>query len=210
MAGLTDWWVELVGPRREGRKGARRGSRSFLAGKFWSPEQARVTLPTALSTPTEAMRSRESASDWRVRRRPIHRDGARRGKDAPVDRGRGSWVGGCRRARTSDRESPRRRARGGHRAPETTGFHLLAFSCQTRNFCSSCQAKRSVLFAEKLQERILQPVPHRHSIPKALRGLFERERRLLSLLSQTAYESVWGGPRSLDQNRPQLRWSLLG
>ena len=148
MAGLTDWWVELVGPRREGRKGARRGSRSFLAGKFWSPEQARVTLPTALSTPTEAMRSRESASDWRVRRRPIHRDGARRGKDAPVDRGRGSWVGGCRRARTSDRESPRRRARGGHRAPETTGFHLLAFSCQTRNFCSSCQAKRSVLFAE--------------------------------------------------------------
>src|SRR3990172_1570171 len=44
-----------------------------------------------------------------------------------------------------------------------------------------------------VQERILQPVPHRHytfTIPKALRGLFERERRLLSLLSQTAYESV--------------------
>jgi hypothetical protein len=28
--------------------------------------------------------------------------------------------------------------------------HLLAYSCRTRNFCSSCQAKRSVLFAEKL------------------------------------------------------------
>jgi hypothetical protein len=50
-----------------------------------------------------------------------------------------------------------------------------------------------LLFAEKLQDHILQPVAHRHytfSIPKALRGLFERERRLLSLVSQTAYESI--------------------
>jgi hypothetical protein len=67
--------------------------------------------------------------------------------------------------------------------------HLLAFSCRTRNFCSSCQAKRAVLFAEKLAADILAPVPHRHwtfSIPRVLRSLFERERQLLSLLSQTA------------------------
>ena len=79
------------------------------------------------------------------------------------------------------------------RCPSCRSEHLFAFSCQTRNFCPSCQAKRSVLFAEKLQEQILQPVPHRHytfSIPKVLRGLFERERRLLSLVSQTAYESI--------------------
>ena len=71
--------------------------------------------------------------------------------------------------------------------------HLLAFSCRTRNFCCSCQAKRSVLFAEKLTGGILAPVPHRHwtfSIPRVLRGLFERERALLSLLSQTAYASI--------------------
>ncbi len=71
--------------------------------------------------------------------------------------------------------------------------HLLAFSCRTRNFCSSCQAKRSVLFAEKLAAAILAPVPHRHwtfPIPRALRGLFERKRSLLSLLSQTAYASI--------------------
>jgi hypothetical protein len=71
--------------------------------------------------------------------------------------------------------------------------HLLAFSCRTRNFCSSCQAKRSVLFAEKLTGEILAPVPHRHwtfSIPRVLRGLFERERSLLGLLSQTAYASI--------------------
>ena len=69
----------------------------------------------------------------------------------------------------------------------------LAFSCQTRNFCPSCQAKRSALFAEKLSEEILAPVPHRHyvfTIPKALRGLFERERRLLGLLSRCAYAAI--------------------
>ena len=71
--------------------------------------------------------------------------------------------------------------------------HLLAYSCRTRNFCSSCQAKRSVLFAEKLATQILAPVPHRHwtfSIPRVLRGLFERERALLGLLAQTAYASI--------------------
>jgi hypothetical protein len=79
------------------------------------------------------------------------------------------------------------------RCPKCHAEHLLAFSCRTRNFCSSCQAKRSVLFAEKLVGKILAPVPHRHwtfSIPRVLRGLFERERGLLSLLSQTAYASI--------------------
>ena len=79
------------------------------------------------------------------------------------------------------------------RCPSCHDEHLLAFSCQKRNFCPSCQAKRSLLFAEKLQEKILQPVPHRHyafSIPKVLRGLLERERSLLTLLSQTAYQSI--------------------
>jgi hypothetical protein len=71
--------------------------------------------------------------------------------------------------------------------------HLLAFSCRTRNFCSSCQAKRSVLFAEKLTSEILAPVPHRHwtfSIPRVLRGLIERDRKLMGFLSQTAYAAI--------------------
>jgi len=79
------------------------------------------------------------------------------------------------------------------RCPKCHSEHLLAFSCRTRNFCSSCQAKRSLLFAEKLATEILAPVPHRHwtfSIPRVLRGLFERERKLLGLLSQTAYASI--------------------
>jgi hypothetical protein len=49
------------------------------------------------------------------------------------------------------------------------------------------------LFAEKLTAEILPPVSYRHwtfTIPKVIRGLFERERRLLGLLSRTAYETV--------------------
>jgi hypothetical protein len=70
--------------------------------------------------------------------------------------------------------------------------HLLAYSCHTRNFCPSCQAKRAALFAEGLVED-LAGVPHRHwtfTIPRALRGLFERDRRLLGLLSRTAYDAI--------------------
>ena len=79
------------------------------------------------------------------------------------------------------------------RCPRCAGEHLLAFSCQTRNFCPSCQAKRAALFAERLIGEVLLPVPHRHvvfTVPKALRGLLERERRLLGLVSRCAYESV--------------------
>ena len=79
------------------------------------------------------------------------------------------------------------------RCPKCHAEHLLAFSCRTRNFCSSCQAKRSVLFAEKLTSEILAPVPHRHwtfSIPRVLRGLIERDRKLLGFLSQTAYAAI--------------------
>jgi hypothetical protein len=71
--------------------------------------------------------------------------------------------------------------------------HLLAFSCQTRNFCPSCQAKRAAVFAERVREEIVLPVPHRHvtfTIPRALRGLFERDRRLLSLLARCAYAAI--------------------
>jgi len=67
----------------------------------------------------------------------------------------------------------------------------LAFSCRTRGLCPSCQAKRSAVFAEWLVEKVLLPVPHRHvvfTIPKALRGLIERERRLHGLMAKAAWE----------------------
>ena len=59
--------------------------------------------------------------------------------------------------------------------------------------CPNCQAKRGALFAEKLATTILADVPHRHvvfTVPKVIRGLFERERRLLSILTRCAHRST--------------------
>ncbi len=102
------------------------------------------------------------------------------------------------------------------RCPACQGEHLLAFSCQTRNFCPSCQAKRAALFAEHLGQEILAPVPHRHiifTIPKALRGLMLRERRLLGVLARcafqtmkTAYAAIAGAPAC--QGKPGMVASL--
>ena len=78
------------------------------------------------------------------------------------------------------------------RCPKCRGEHLLAFSCRTRNFCPSCQAKRAALLSEHL-DGVLARVPHRHwvfTIPKALRGLFARERSLLALLPRCAFAAV--------------------
>ncbi len=79
------------------------------------------------------------------------------------------------------------------RCPGCGAEHLLAFSCRQRGICGSCQAKRSALFAEWLVEEVLLPVPHRHvvfTIPKALRGLIERERRLHGLMALAAWEVI--------------------
>jgi hypothetical protein len=79
------------------------------------------------------------------------------------------------------------------RCPSCRGEHLLAFSCQTRNFCPSCQAKRAALLGERLVEELFAPVLHvmwTFTIPKALRGLFQRERKLLGILSRSAYEAL--------------------
>jgi len=53
--------------------------------------------------------------------------------------------------------------------------YLLAFSCKTRYFCPSCQAKRVAAFVEWVNEEILEPVDHRQyvwTIPRVLRPSF--------------------------------------
>ena len=90
------------------------------------------------------------------------------------------------------------------RCPNCRAEHLLAFSCRTRNFCPSCQARRSALFAEHVVTELLEPVPHRHvvlTIPRVLRGLFQRERRLLGLLARAARDAIVPSVRAiLDRN----------
>ena len=71
--------------------------------------------------------------------------------------------------------------------------YLLAFSCKRRHFCPSCHQKRVVEFGEWLCEEVLKAVPHRHfvfSTPKILRKYFLYDRKLLTELSRSAWQSL--------------------
>ena len=70
---------------------------------------------------------------------------------------------------------------------------VIAFSCKKRGVCPSCAAKRAVIFAEHLHDKVLAPVPQRHivfSIPKRLRVFFRYDRSLNSILFHAAWESL--------------------
>ena len=71
--------------------------------------------------------------------------------------------------------------------------YLLTFSCKTRGFCPSCQAKRVEIWGEWVRERLLWDVPHRQvvfTIPKMLRIFFKFKRRLLGDLSLAALRAL--------------------
>jgi len=71
--------------------------------------------------------------------------------------------------------------------------YLLPFSCKDRCLCPSCTAKHSVLFADFLSNEVIEPVPHRHlvfSLPKIIRPYFKFDRKLITMLSRCAYDSV--------------------
>ncbi len=78
------------------------------------------------------------------------------------------------------------------RCPGCRQEFLLAFSCKTR-LCPSCEQKRMVVFAQKTTDDILLTVPHRFwtfSIPRAIRGIMLRDRRLLKLIPRCAFFAV--------------------
>lgn len=70
---------------------------------------------------------------------------------------------------------------------------LVAFSCKKRGICPSCSTKRAVRFAEHISDVVLKDdhIPLHHmvfSIPKRLRSYFRYNRRLCSIL----FQSAWG------------------
>ena len=76
--------------------------------------------------------------------------------------------------------------------PECRHSELIAFSCKRRSLCPSCDAKRSVIFAENLVERVLLPYPHQHcvfSVPKRIRPFFKFNRKLHQHLYSAAWDS---------------------
>jgi hypothetical protein len=77
--------------------------------------------------------------------------------------------------------------------PACRAEHLLTFSCKTRGFCPSCQAKRIEMWGEWVRDRLLIDVPHRQvvfTIPKMLRIFFKFKRRLLSDLCRAALRTL--------------------
>src|SRR5437667_6929366 len=137
-------------------------------------------LRGACRLPSEASRRDRFLPDLRAALRQVCRS-LRAALRAPLGAAASRSAGGGRAV-------PRVRPAPGRFCPpslpfvqeRTPGRVLMPHS----KFCSSCQAKRAALFAEKLTTKILPPVSYRHwtfTIPKAIRGLFERERRLLGL-----------------------------
>ncbi len=71
--------------------------------------------------------------------------------------------------------------------PQCRHDYLLAFSCKARYFCPSCHQKRVLAYGEWVEANVLAPVPHRQyvfTVPRILRSIFARRRRLLGALCQ--------------------------
>jgi hypothetical protein len=70
---------------------------------------------------------------------------------------------------------------------------LLAFTCKTRHFCPACHQRRVRSTSEWIAGSVCHQVPHRQvvfTIPKVLRGIFRKRRLLLSLLFQSAIDTL--------------------
>lgn len=70
---------------------------------------------------------------------------------------------------------------------------LLRFSCKTRGFCPSCQARRAEEWARWFADDLAESVAHHQivfTIPKMLRTYFRYDRKLMNDLSRAAHEAV--------------------
>ena len=71
--------------------------------------------------------------------------------------------------------------------PQCRHDYLLAFSCKARYFCPSCHQKRVLAYGDWVEANVLAPVSHRQyvfTVPRILRSIFSRRRRLLGVLCQ--------------------------
>jgi hypothetical protein len=70
---------------------------------------------------------------------------------------------------------------------------LLYFSCKTRGFCPSCQARRAEEWAMWFADNLSEPANHHQivfTIPKMLRSYFRFNRKLMTDLSRAANRAV--------------------
>ncbi len=80
--------------------------------------------------------------------------------------------------------------------PDCGHDYLLAFTCKQRGLCASCHQRRTITEAAAIAAEICQDVPHRHlvlTLPRMLRGVFQREPALLGELYHATHEvlTLW-------------------
>jgi len=71
--------------------------------------------------------------------------------------------------------------------PNCKSEYFRPFSCKTFYICPSCSQKRTLLFAEYMNERLMLRLPHRQfvfTLPKVLRVFFRHDRQLHGEISR--------------------------
>lgn len=77
--------------------------------------------------------------------------------------------------------------------PDCGHEKLLAFSCKTRHFCPSCHQRRVRQTGDWIAQAVCFDVPHRQfvfTMPRPLRGIFRKRRKLLHLLFKASIECL--------------------
>jgi len=77
--------------------------------------------------------------------------------------------------------------------PDCKADYFRPFSCKVFYLCPSCSQKRTLLFGEYMNERLLLLLPHRQMVftfPKVLRAFFRHDRMLYGEISKLVYRMV--------------------
>jgi hypothetical protein len=86
---------------------------------------------------------------------------------------------------------------------ECTSEYFRPFSCKVFHLCPSCSQKRTLLFGEYMNERLLLRLPHHQILftpwsghctdfPKVLRVFFRHDHRLVGHVSRLVYRMMQG------------------
>lgn len=77
--------------------------------------------------------------------------------------------------------------------PDCRSEYFRPFSCKSFYFCPSCSQKRTLLFSQYMNERLLLGLPHRQfvfTVPRILRPYFRHNRWLFSEVSRLIFATV--------------------
>jgi hypothetical protein len=77
--------------------------------------------------------------------------------------------------------------------PDCRAEVFRPFSCKVFHLCPSCSQKRTLLFGEYMNERLLLRLPHRQMVftfPKVLRGFFRHHRVLYGDIARQVYAMI--------------------